>query len=128
MTLPSDDNARALDEAIGPFYDQDGLRNSFGIQGDDIDRRVESREILCLRSIDGHRLYPAFQFGTRGELLPRLPELLEALDPDDEDAWGDALWLNDLADELGGLTPAEALQSEQAPDAIRLAGQTTAFL
>lgn len=102
MTLPADGGASVLDETIGPFYGQVSLQNSFAFQRDEIDRHVESRAILCRLSSDGHSLYPAFQFWMRGELLPQLPKLLEALDPDDDDdAWGDALWLNDVADELG---------------------------
>lgn len=56
MALPADEDARVLDEAIDPFYDQVSLQNSFGSHGDEIDRHVESRAILCLLSSDGHSL------------------------------------------------------------------------
>lgn len=113
---------------MGPFYDADGLRKWLRYSRAELASLEESRDIFFVTTSDGYSLYPAFQFDAQGRLLPQLRKLLEGLDPDRDDAWGDAVWLNDAAEDLDGLTPAQALRTSRAGDAIRLARQAGGFL
>lgn len=116
-----------LDGRVGPFYDDAGLLAHFGLTGPEVDDLVRLREVLRVKTADIQQLYPSFQVGADGALLPRLRDVLEGLDPDFRDPWGDAVWLNAPAGELGGLTPAQALRTKGANDAVRLADQAGAF-
>lgn len=118
---PDNEGLHFFDAAVGPFYDADGLRKWFHYSRAELASLEESRDILLVTTSDGHCLYPAFQFNAEGHVLPRLRELLNGLDPERDDAWGDAVWLNDAAEDLDGLTPAQALRTSRADDAIRLA-------
>lgn len=121
--VPDDEGLHFLDAAVGPFYDPRGLRKWFRYSQAELASLGESRDILLVTTSDGRSLYPAFQFDAQGRPLPHLRELLEGLDPDRDDAWGDAVWLNDAAEDLDGLTPAQALRTSHADEAIRLAGR-----
>lgn len=125
--LASVPGANVLDDRVGPFYDTAGLKAWFGISKQALDQQARAGHVLCLLSADGFRLYPSFQFDDRGARLPRLNEVLAGLDPEQEDPWGDAAWLNAPADELDGLTPAQALRTERTGDVVRLAEQAGAF-
>lgn len=125
--LASIPGANVLDDRVGPFYDTAGLKAWFGISKQALDQQARAGHVLCLLSADGFRLYPSFQFDDRGARLPRLNEVLAGLDPEQDDPWGDAVWLNAPADELDGLTPAQALRTERTADVVRLAEQAGAF-
>jgi hypothetical protein len=125
--LASIPGANVLDDRVGPFYDTAGLKAWFGISKQSLDQQARAGHVLCLLSADGFRLYPSFQFDNRGARLPRLNEVLAGLDPEQDDPWGDAVWLNAPADELDELTPAQALRTERADDVVRLAEQAGAF-
>ena len=60
-----------------------------------------------LKTSDGHRLYPAFQFDRHGAGIPRLREVL-AVWPEEKQhgPWQAAAWLNAAGDDLDGMTPA----------------------
>ncbi|MEJ8285070.1 hypothetical protein [Curtobacterium citreum] len=125
--LASIPGADVLDDRVGPFYDTAGLRKWFRMSRQTLDAQAKVGDVLCVMSADGFRLYPSFQFDARGILLPRLRDVLAGLDPERVDPWGDAVWLNARADELGGLTPAQALRTERADEAVRLATLAGAF-
>lgn len=120
---PDNDGLHFLDAAVGPSDDADGLRKWFRYSQAELTSLEELRDILLVTTSDGHSLYPAFQFDAHSRLLPQLRTLLEGLDPDRDDAWADAVWLNDAAEVLDGLTPAQALRTSRAEDAIGLARQ-----
>ncbi|MBF4603007.1 hypothetical protein EDF42_3535 [Curtobacterium sp. PhB172] len=125
--LASIPGADVLDDRVGPFYDTAGLRNWFRMSRQTLDAQAKVGDVLCVMSADGFRLYPSFQFDARGILLPRLRDVLAGLDPERVDPWGDAVWLNAPADELDGLTPAQALRTDRADEAVRLAALAGAF-
>lgn len=124
---PSDSQATTLSDRIGPFYDTGGLRRWFQISSEAVEAQVRSGQLLAVVTADGFRLFPAFQIDEGGQPLPRLSEVLAELDPEEDDPWGDAVWLNAPSDDLEGLTPAAALRTERADDVIRLARQAGAF-
>jgi len=113
--------ANILDERVGPFYDTSGLRKWFQMSRQTLDAQATAGDVLCVMSSDNHRLYPSFQFTAQGQLLPRLRQVLAALDPKRIDTWGDAVWLNTPASALDGLRPAEALRTERADEVLGLA-------
>ncbi|UXN27185.1 hypothetical protein N8D74_17520 (plasmid) [Curtobacterium flaccumfaciens] len=125
--FPSNSHPNALSDRIGPFYDAAGLRGWFQISNEAVDARVQGGQLLAVVTADDFRLFPAFQFDAVGQPLPRLSEVLVELDPEADDPWGDAVWLNAPSDDLDGLTPAAALRTERADDVIRLARQAGAF-
>ncbi|ROP61439.1 hypothetical protein EDF19_3267 [Curtobacterium sp. PhB115] len=125
--LASIPGADVLDARVGPFYDTAGLRKWFRMSRQTLDAQARVGDVLCVMSADGFRLYPSFQFDARGILLPRLREVLTGLDPERLDLWGDAVWLNAPADELDGRTPAEALRTDRADEAVRLAAVAGSF-
>ncbi|WP_167047506.1 hypothetical protein [Salinibacterium sp. ZJ454] len=90
--------------AIGPFYEEAKL----GINHETLRAMVARREILAL-PIEGVLIYPSQQF-VDAELPPRLSELLDSIDPDNERPWETALWVltpNVLSE---GRTPAQILR------------------
>lgn len=124
---PSDSSENTFFDRIGPFYDTAGVRRWFQVSAEVVDAQLRSRELLAVVTADGVRLFPAFQMDEGGQPLPRLSEVVAELDPEADDPWGDAVWLNAPSDDLDGLTPAAALRTERADDVIRLARQAGAF-
>jgi hypothetical protein len=116
-----------LDRRVGPFCDEAGLLAHFEIRSPEVDDLVRLREVLRVRTADGEQVYPSFQFGARGALLPRLTTVLGGLGPTFLDPWEDAVWPDAPAGELGGLTPAQALLTDRVAEAVRLAEQSGAF-
>lgn len=125
--LASIPGANVLDDRVGPFYDTAGLEAWFQMSRQALNVQVKAGDVLCVMSADNFRLYPSFQFDERGSRLPRLREVLAGLDPEQVDTWGDAVWLNAPAEELDGVTPAEALRADRADEVVRLAQQAGAF-
>lgn len=130
MTEPTndaeEDSSRFWNERVGPFYDAAGLHKWFGYTSEFLEERIRTRDVLCLITDDGGSVFPSFRFDTTGGLLPRLAEMLEAIDPFSKDPWGDALWLNAPEEDLDGLTPAEALRTDRADHALSFGNQAGA--
>lgn len=117
-----------LDKAVGPFYDTAGLVKWLGVTKQAIAYRVEHKSLLGVRSSDGHWMYPSFQFTTDGASLPRLSEVVNAIDPGKTDAWQTAIWLNHPAPRFDGMTPAEALRTDMAEAVVATARRIKARL
>lgn len=96
------------DEAIGPFFDTTGLRQWKGVTRQRVNTLRKSNRLIALTSSNNRLLYPAFQFGPAGELLPHLDEVLPALRRSYND-WDAALWLNTPSDDWDGKTAAQVL-------------------
>lgn len=120
--------AGPFDEEVGPFYDTAGLRRHFRLSRQAVDQRARRRDLLCLKTSDGHRLYPAFQFDRHGAGIPRLREVL-AVWPEEKQhgPWQAAAWLNAAGDDLDGMTPAQALRTDRVDDVLTLARQAGAL-
>jgi hypothetical protein len=117
-TLPE---TNELDAAVGPFYDTHRLRKWLGLTKQGIAHRMKKGAILGVKSSDGFWMYPAFQFTSKGEPLPRLKEVLDAIDPGGADPWQSAIWLNHPMEKLDGMTPAEALRTDRADTVVATA-------
>lgn len=133
--MPSDNRASFayLDRKVGPFLDARGVRFVAALDGDEL---IVAERFYDVISISVHRgdgsgrldkLYPAFQFGTHGELLPGLREVSCVLWPASKtDTWYLALWLRTRRDAFEGRTPAEILRAgivapvlQQAEDDVK---------
>lgn len=112
-----------VDERIGPFYRADGVARWMGITLQAFNELVREHRLLALTSSSGTLVFPTFQFGPTGELLPHLADLLQFLDPDGRDPLGSALWLNRPAERFSGLTPAEKLRAGGALEVLAAARQ-----
>lgn len=116
-----------LDARVGPFYDTAALLETLQVSRDTLDALVRAGDVLEVTSSDGYPLFPAFQFGQDGQLLPRLRDVLAELDPEQVDPWGDAVWLNAPAEELEDVSPATALRLGRTEDVVRLARAAGSF-
>ena len=99
----------AWDELIGPFIDEVSVEKLLHASTDVIARRVDNGDIICTVTEDSTKLYPTFQFGPTGELLPHLSDVLAALRQAGEDSWGHALWLRAPVSMFGGRSAAALL-------------------
>lgn len=121
--------AATLDARVGPFYATASLLEWLRMSSEALDSLVGEGRVLQLQlqSADGYRLFPAFQFGQDAHPLPRLRDVLAELDPGQVDPWGDAVWLNEPAEELEDVRPATALRLGRTEDVVRLARTAGSF-
>lgn len=80
----------ALDDICGPFRDDENIVRYLGVTKAEVDALVAQGVLLRVRSSDGFAMYPDFKFDEDRHLLPRLVEVLDALDGDRDNAWGAA--------------------------------------
>ena len=111
----------AWDELIGPFLDEVGVETLLHASTDFVTQRVDNGEIICTVTEDSTKLYPTFQFGPSGELLPHLADVLAVLRQEEEDDWGLALWLNAPVRAFGGRSATALLREGRADQVIEVA-------
>ncbi|QYF74751.1 hypothetical protein [Cryobacterium sp. PAMC25264] len=90
--MDEDEADRALDDAVGPFYDAAGLQSWLELREEQVLDLIRDGHILAVRTLDGDVLFPSFQFGPNGDFLPRLNEVFIAL-RSTLDEWSIAQWL-----------------------------------
>jgi hypothetical protein len=95
---------------VGPFYDAAGVRALTRLTPAELARRGAAGDVLEVITSDGTPLYPTFQLGPRGELLPALRILTQTLLPTSDDSWDVALWLMTPSAAFDGKTAAELLK------------------
>lgn len=83
----------AWDARVGPFYDERGVRILTGLSAVELASHIASSDILAVVTSDGISLFPDFQFGPHGELLPGMRSVVPLLLPISDDNWDVALWL-----------------------------------
>lgn len=92
----------------GPLYTSAGLAEWRGVSRQAIYQARRAGRIIGVKH--GNRvLYPWFQFGQRGELLPGLREILPVLTSQGFDDWEMIDWLASPAADLSGDTPLRRL-------------------
>jgi hypothetical protein len=111
------------DERVGPFYDARGAEAVTGLEDNDFRVRVHSKDLLMVQTLDGSELFPTFQFGERGELLPGLADVSLLLVPIVDDAWDVALWLVTRRDEFTGLRVVDELRAGHVADVLLIAAR-----
>ncbi|QNE48660.1 hypothetical protein F1C58_16515 (plasmid) [Glaciihabitans sp. INWT7] len=102
---------------LGPFYTTASLNKWLEVTRQYVYELSRQRRILVLETSDRVKVYPAFQFGLRGALLPHLPAVLKILDEQLEPTT-QAMWLITPQTDLDGLTPARWLRAGRDGKAV----------
>jgi len=112
------------DRKIGPFLDAAGVLNVAALSEHELTVCEEFGDILALPTV-GHLdvLYPAFQFGRRGELLPGLREVSRALSEIGIDTWDIALWLTTVRKIYGGKCAIDLIHTGRTEEVVAAAIQ-----
>ena len=97
-------------DALGAFYDTDGVRRLLARHGAPVSRQAvhKRKGLLALTTGSGRVVYPAFQFRGR-TLAPGLARVLEALPAERVSPWTVASWLVSPEADLDGARPIEVL-------------------
>jgi hypothetical protein len=123
-------SCRDLDwnSAVGPFFDDDGVRAQLGITQGELDVYVANSDVLMVVTTDDVSLFPVFQFGEHGETLPGLRSVVRLLLPIVDDSWDVALWLNTKSTDFDGLSAAELLRGNEVDRVLRIAERDGSIL
>jgi hypothetical protein len=124
MSTPAPDNEHAesfWDTRVGPYYDELGVQTVTELTDTELAAHIASNGVLAVTTSDASFLFPVFQFGPHGELLPALPEIAALLDPISDDLWDVALWLHTPTKRFSGLSAAELLHSGRTSEVLRAA-------
>lgn len=98
-------------EVVGPVYTTEQVRELMGAPSRQaIDDRVRRRTLFSLRTRDGHRVYPTFQFSGR-MVVTGLSDVLKKV-VGAVDGWTLASWLRAEQPELGGVSVMDCLKAE----------------
>jgi hypothetical protein len=113
-------------DVVGPVYTTDQVRALLGAPSRQaIDDRVGRRTLLCLKTRDGRRVYPTFQFSDR-EVVAGLNDILRRVAGTVDD-WTLASWLRASQPELGGATVMDRLNAAgHADDAVLRVAESAA--
>lgn len=112
----------AWDDAIGPFFDTAGVCALLGVSRQAVHQRVTSHRLLAVDTADGHRLYPAFQFGVDRRPLAGWERVLAQVPDAVIDGWSLASFLGSAPlPEMEGRSVAVWLEGGGDPDRAVLA-------
>jgi len=115
-------------DAVGPFYDSDGVRSLLGnVSKQAVSDRVHRHRLLALRTESGRLVYPAFQFSHR-RVVDGLGDVLAVVAPDDTEAWFVASWLSTPDPALDGRSPIDTLHAGDTAAVMRAARDVGAAL
>lgn len=93
----------------GLFYTTSGLAKWRGVSRQAVHKWAKAGRVLAIER--GNRLlYPHFQFGTFGEPLPGLPEVVKLLTARGLSEWDQIMWFATPATVLGDHSPAHQLR------------------
>lgn len=95
---------------LGPAYPTRLVRELFKSSKQAVSDRVRRGTLLALPTEGGELVYPAFQFGTDGQPLPGIAEVIGALKDAVETPYTIATWLVSPEAELDGSAPIEQLR------------------
>jgi hypothetical protein len=117
-----------FNDAIGPFYDTAGLTNWLNVQKQRLTTLRQQRRLLAIKTTKNRIVYPAFQFGAGGELLPHLSEVVTVLESVMENPLSLARWLNTPSERFDGMSAAAALRAGRVDEVVAAARQVAASL
>ena len=109
--------ASTLNLELGPFYTTSSLTKWLGVSRQYVHELGRQKRILSLVTADQHRVYPAFQFGLKGALLPELATITRILEVSLEPRMI-GMWLVTEKPALDGTAPAEWLKTNDDPNAV----------
>jgi len=93
---------------IGPCYTETSIARALGWTPEQVTEAVGTLSLLEVETVDGARLYPAFQV-VDGRIVDRIGDILRVLSAGTQSRWTWAQWLNSPVDDETG---------EPAPTAI----------
>ena len=115
-------------DAVGPFYDTEAVMSLLGgVSKQAVNDRVRRHRLLALRTGSGRLVYPAAQFHDE-RVIDGLGDVLDALVPDNTEAWMVASWLSTPDPDLGDRTPIAALRAGAHDDVLRAARELASAL
>jgi hypothetical protein len=115
-----------FDAVIGPFYNSAGVARRLRVATSTVLHRARQHQLLACPTAEGALVYPTWQFGNDGTLLPGLDKVLETMSKSTDDRWQVALWLRTPSTQLKDETPHDALRRGEAKRVQLLAEQTAA--
>jgi hypothetical protein len=116
-----------FDELVGPFYDTSSLRKWLGLSRQRLNQRVQSHQLLACPLEDGGNVYPTWQFGSNGTVIPGVQDVLSTLSVGTNDNWQKALWFSAPSAKLANLSPKDwLLKGRRVGPVIELAEETAA--
>ncbi|MCS5723648.1 hypothetical protein N1028_13775 [Herbiconiux sp. CPCC 203407] len=127
--LPVAQVSSPVNRVVGPFYTTASLTALRKVTREAIRQASARGDILRLWTSDAKAVFPAFQFGPRGELLPGLRAVLDVLAEGHEDPWLWAQWLTGRRFTESSDRPptnAELLRAGQTPAVLEQARRTAA--
>lgn len=83
-----------------------------GVSYEELNRMVESREILRLRDDKGNARYPSFQFSSTGETAPHVQKIIQTLLEQGFTERQAALWMTTEFSLYDGKSPVEFMQAD----------------
>lgn len=110
---------------LGPFLDGDGVLNLAALSVDELLICEEFGDVLVLAT-GIEKVYPSFQFGSSGERLPGLREVIATLKPDTQDAWDIALWLTTVSRRFDGRSAVDLMREGRCDVVISAAKRDAA--
>lgn len=108
----------SFDEAVGPFYDLNGVARRTRLTTHTVRRRAQRHRLLACPTAEGRWVFPVFQFNPDGTVVAGLEQVLTALASGTQDRWQVALWLSTPNDQLNGRTPRAALRAGAAVQSV----------
>lgn len=109
---------RNLEDLVGPFYSSTDLAEWLDTDTDLLANGVRAKALLGMQTGSGDWVYPVWQFMPDRSVLPRLPDVLEALAQGSGDPWTWAAWLCAPSDEISGLSAWQWLAAGENPRRI----------
>jgi hypothetical protein len=111
-THSNQNNNRRMQGAIRDAYTTTTACKFLGISYEELNRMVESREILRLRDDKGNARYPSFQFSSTGETAPHVQKIIQTLLEQGFTERQAALWLTTESSLCDGKSPVEFMQAD----------------
>jgi hypothetical protein len=112
-TVPYSVSWSFWDRKIGPFFDEIGVMHTAALTLSELETGRQFNDVLALEIDERDFIYPSFQFGRRGELLPGLRDVVCVLRPAVIDNWDIALWIQTASVHLEGRAPVLLMRSCQ---------------
>lgn len=83
-----------FDGVACPFYDSAGAACRLPVLDDTVQLLARRHSLLAYPTAEGAMVFPTFQFGDGGAVLPGLAVVLGALAEGTSDRWQMALWIH----------------------------------
>lgn len=109
---------------LGPAYTARTICDRLHVGPDTLRHLVDSDQILRVTTVDELDIYPAFQIGDDGSLLPGLPDVIAELATGVDDPWTWWRWMVAVSDKVGRRTAWEMLKAGDVEDTVMEACRT----